>query len=597
MTNSNMKSYIPVCILLVIFLYIALFITSNYWLNLLSHAVIYSILALSLQLIFGYTGQVSLAHAAFFGIGAYTSAILTLHFQWPFLFAFLVAGIAAAVLSVVLTPMSKLNEIYFSVSTLAFNLIVVILFANGGQLTGGWNGLTNIPYPNLFGWELDSKKEFFIFSSIILFLLYVAMTRLVNGRLGRDFRAIRDNKLAAASVGIDLVKSKTKGFILGCFCAGIAGSLMVHMSAFISPEPFNFKESINILLMVVLGGLGSFPGAILGGFGVTFLNELLQEVSLYRPILYGLIIIVMMIFFPTGLYGLLKKVPFFYRKSAQIHDQKSPGLFIKEYLSVPEATEQTILKVRGISKNFDGVKALDHVSMSVNKGDIFALIGPNGAGKTTLINIITGLEKATKGSIIFNGKSMNRLALSKTSSHGMVRTFQTTKLFNSMTVLENVVSGTSTRIKNDIWLPLLKNKKFRDEESYVYALANQIIKVVGLEGKEDELCSNLSYGHRRLVEIARSLAVRPYLLLLDEPAAGLNLSERTVLMNLILSLRDNFGITIFIVEHDLNFLSQLADHMAVLNFGKKISEGEPNDVINDSLVIEAYLGRRGKKNA
>ncbi|MCL6444989.1 MAG: branched-chain amino acid ABC transporter ATP-binding protein/permease [Alicyclobacillus sp.] len=575
---------------------VALAVRSDYLLSVLLQAGIYAILAVSLQLIFGYAGQISLAHAAFFGIGAYTSAILTVHFRVPFLLALIAAGLASAIASLVLAPMAKQSVIYFAMSTLAFNLITNIVFGNGGNLTGGWNGLTGIPYPSLFGWVLSSKQQLLVLILVVVLIQYIFMRRLTSGRLGRNFRAIRDNQLAAQSIGINVGMTKTKGFILGCFWAGIAGSLMVHTYSFISPEPFSFNTSITLLLMVVLGGVGSFSGALMGAFGVTILDEVLNGIPLYRPIIYGACIILAMIFWKDGLQGLVDwirtRIPFGARnpgKELPLGEGAPDSL--DAFLRVPDH-EVVRLQIDGVSKSFKGLRALTDVTFEVKSGQIVGLIGPNGAGKTTLINVISGLERPSSGKVSVQGENISRLPMFGVCERGIARTFQTTRLFNSMTVLENVVAGTSRKFRNDIVTPLFRSRKLREEEAQARSLALQLVHLVGLGNSANDLCANLSYGHRRLVEIARALATCPRVLLLDEPAAGLNLAEREALKDLILEIRERFRVSIVIVEHDLNLISQIADRVVVLNFGTNIANGTPEDIKQDVRVIDAYLGRR-----
>ncbi len=585
---------------------IVLFMQNNYILGLCTQAIIFAILALSLQLIFGVAGQISLAHAGFYGIGAYTSAIATMYFGIPWLLAFVLAGLVSSLCSLVLTPMAKLGEMYMSMATLAFNLSLIIIFANGGHWTGGWNGLIGVPWPKLFGWVVEDRKDFFVLSCFVLLLAFLFMTRLIGGRLGRNFRAIRDNQLAASSLGINIGSTKTKGFVIGCFWAGLAGSLAAHSNAFVSPEPFGIGQSFTIFIMVVIGGLGSFLGAVFGAFGIVFLDEVLETYPIVRPVLYGGIIILFMIYLPGGLSGLAKMLfRRWSRSTQQLEATEKPEVaratfvdtsLLDTYLDAAGRSDASVLDVRGVTKRFGGVVAVNNVSLSVMQGEVFSLIGPNGAGKTSLINIITGLETPTMGTVLFEGRPL-KPGLARASACGMVRTFQTSKLFGSMTVLENVLAGMAQTVKNDVEVAFYRGSRFAEEERKARLVALELLRLVGLDERKDDPSAHLSYGSQRRLEIARALATNPKMLLLDEPAAGLNLKERADLRDLIVTLRDRYRITIFIVEHDLQLLTQITDHIAVLNFGKKIADGTLASVLDDPDVIQAYLGKRERIHA
>ncbi|MBI2873652.1 MAG: branched-chain amino acid ABC transporter permease, partial [Firmicutes bacterium] len=300
--SRNWKPFTVFGLLLI--LLILLLQPSLYAVTMVNYALITVSLAVSLQLIFGFAGQVSLAHAAFFGIGAYVSAILSVRYGWPFLLALPAAGLAASLVSLLLAPLGRLREHYFAMATLAFGLITYRFFASWQEITGGWLGIGNIPKPSFFGLlPIGSARAFLVLLAAALAVQYVFMNRLTSGRLGRNFRSIRDDEVAAASLGIPVGRSKMQAVILGCFWAGLAGSLMAHLNGFISPEPFSFWYSVLLALMVVVGGLGSFPGAALGSMGLTLVNEGLKETVLLRPILYGALIVILMIYLPEGLAG------------------------------------------------------------------------------------------------------------------------------------------------------------------------------------------------------------------------------------------------------------------------------------------------------
>jgi len=597
--------------LLLVFLVVAvlvfpLAVTSNYWLNLVNLSISFSIACLGLNIVLGYAGQLSLAQAAFWGVGAYTSALLTTRLGWPvwpcMLIAFIVAGLFGVCLGI---PTLKLTGHYLAMTTIGFGIILQLILINAIWLTGGSDGITKIPSPWLGSLELKDPSTFFYVAAFSLLLLTWASIRLKDSRVGRAFLAVQGNEMAAGTMGIDTTVYKVMAFALSAAYAGYGGALFAHSgSHYISPDTFSFDQSVVLLAMAVLGGNGSAIGAIVGATLLTLVPEVLRFLKDSYMMVYAAGIVAVMIFMPGGIAGLVKGLPFALRLRAWWN----AGSAATQQVAVSVATGDgiggrpipakvangvgsngTLLSVKGLAKHFGGLKAVDGVDMEVRRGEIQALIGPNGSGKTTILNMLSGLYVPTAGEISLEGTVITGRKPHVITAHGMARTFQNIRLFGELTVLDNVLIGQHCHSKAGVVPSVLQPASQQAEETGMRKKALEMLEFVGLRGKEFAQANSLPYGQQRLLELARALASDPKILLLDEPAAGLNANETEALIDLLFRIRDQ-GITILLVEHDMSLVMNVSDHITVLNFGKKIAEGAAEAIEKNQEVIDAYLG-------
>ena len=597
--------------LLLVFLVVAvlvfpLAVTSNYWLNLVNLSISFSIACLGLNIVLGYAGQLSLAQAAFWGVGAYTSALLTTRLGWPvwpcMLIAFIVAGLFGVCLGI---PTLKLTGHYLAMTTIGFGIILQLILINAIWLTGGSDGITKIPSPWLGSLELKDPSTFFYVAAFSLLLLTWSSIRLKDSRVGRAFLAVQGNEMAAGTMGIDTTVYKVMAFALSAAYAGYGGALFAHSgSHYISPDTFSFDQSVVLLAMAVLGGNGSAIGAIVGATLLTLVPEVLRFLKDSYMMVYAAGIVAVMIFMPGGIAGLVKGLPFALRLRAWWN----AGSAATQQVAVSVATRDgvggrpipakvangagsngTLLSVKGLAKHFGGLKAVDGVDMEVRRGEIQALIGPNGSGKTTILNMLSGLYVPTAGEISLEGTVITGRKPHVITAHGMARTFQNIRLFGELTVLDNVLIGQHCHSKAGVVPSVLQPASQQAEEAGMRKKALEMLEFVGLRGKEFARANSLPYGQQRLLELARALASDPKILLLDEPAAGLNANETEALIDLLFRIRDQ-GITILLVEHDMSLVMNVSDHITVLNFGKKIAEGAAEAIEKNQEVIDAYLG-------
>ena len=548
---------------------------SDYVLNIFMNSVTYAMAVLGMVVVLGYAGQINLAQAAFFGIGAYAIALGTVDHGLSFWIS-LPLGVAAAAAAgwVLGLTTLRLGGHYLAMITISFQQIFDLVLVNWIPVTHGPDGVAGINPPSLFGLQLADKRAYLLFLAAVLYLLIWFVWWLPKTRLGRAMRAVRDNELAAETVGVHTLRTKVIAFAISAALGGIGGALYAAGFSYISPDNFNFLRSVEFLTAVLLGGANSPFGAALGTVLIVLLPEWLRFLkSLYLAV-YGLGVILIMVFMPEGIWGLL-------RNTAQ--RMFKPGIPVigavpSLVLDIAADTGRPALKLTDLQKHFGGLKAVDGIDLEVAAGTVHALIGPNGSGKTTSLNVVSGIYRPTAGTIMLDGVDVTQMKPHDRAGLGMGRTFQNIRLFPTMTALENVMVGGQR-----------DNNPIEAGHHSLMKRAMSALEFVGIPDKAHTIVRNLPYGHQRLVEIARALAGHPKLLLLDEPGAGLNQTEKQELVALLKRLRGH-GLTIFLIDHDMGVVENVSDKITVLNFGKKIAEGSPQEVLRHPDVIAAYLG-------
>jgi branched-chain amino acid transport system permease protein len=544
-----------------------------------------AIAVIGLNLLLGLSGQISLGQAGFYALGAYGSALTASKLGWPLVvsipFGMLLAGAAGALVGVFAL---RTRGLYLAMTTLAVGFVIDILAQRWVGLTGGTMGLLGIPTLD-FGDPVRAPAWFLYVTAVCLLMAQVASDYVADSAVGRKLRALRESEVFAASVGVQVAVWRAGTFAGAALLAGLGGALFAHQSGFVGSDAFNVRLSIALLIAAVVGGLGLRSGPLLGTAILMGIVELIAGIEKLGLIVYGSILLVVLLAFPQGAAGLFATIGSRLKPAAKARARgDSPAA---EELTVLSGLEGARLAVDGVTKRYAGVTAVDRVSFEVAPGTVHGLIGPNGAGKSTLINVIAGLYRADEGRVLLGDADLAGLDTAGRTRSGLARTFQNLQLIEALTVLDNVMLGVApTRSR---WADFAAWWRGTDFELAERREAQAILSFLGLGDAAHRRPAELSYGHRKLVELARAIAQRPRLMLLDEPIAGLNAAEAQAIAAVVRRLR-TLGVTIILVEHNMEFVMQLCDAVSVLDHGELIATGTPTEIQRDPRVISAYLG-------
>jgi branched-chain amino acid transport system permease protein len=565
---------------------------TNYQIGLMMRCMILTIVTIGLNILIGHAGLVSLGQAALYGLGAYVAAWLAVKQGVQFLPA-VITGIAVTALfgAALAYPTVRVRGVYLAVITIAFGLVFQNILVEWLPVTGGTQGLIGIPRGAVFGVSLTRPIYFWVVAGSLV-VAFIVQYNVIHSRYGRAMRATAQSENAAKALGINLAAIRTLAFVISATLAGLAGGLYTFLNLFVNYETFTFFHSVSFLLMVILGGIGTLIGPIIGTSILVYIAEILQDLVVWQIFAYGFLLAAAMFVMPQGVVGTCGVL--WRRFMVRSHPRETQawpdrGVALAQILGPGQEPKQTAIATAGLTLRFGGLIAVDNVSLEIKSGTVHALIGPNGAGKSSLLNLISGVYLPSAGNIAFFGTPIAGLPSHQLARQGIARTFQNTELFGQMSALENVLAGFHSHYRNTLAETLLRLPRFGREERRFLSQAHQLLKFVGLSDFAAEAARNLPFGHQRRLEIARALAVRPRLLLLDEPAAGLTHGEIEDLKKLIRLLVER-NVTVILVEHHVEMVMTVSDHVTVLDYGRVIASGTAAQVQKSPQVIEAYFG-------
>jgi branched-chain amino acid transport system permease protein len=562
----------------------------EFWILQLNYIGLYAMVCLGLVLLTGVAGLTSFGQAAFVGISAYTTAWMTLNLGWSpwltLLFGLSFTALAAVVVGGITLRMSGH---YLPLATIAWGLSLYYLLGNIDAL-GKYDGLLGVPSLTVGDWDLGQGRPLFVLIWALLLLGVIAVQHLLDSRPGRAIRALKGGSQMAEAMGVNTRHYKVVIFVVAALLAAVSGWLLAHFQRSVNPSPFGLKMGIEYLFMTVIGGVGHVWGAITGAFLTKVLEDQLQVLlpkligtsGSFEVIVFGILLVLMLKFLPQGLWYLVEsRLP---RPQRKVDWQNAPDL---AHARIHPPRGELLLDVQSIRKQFGGLVAVNDISFQIHAGDIVGLIGPNGAGKSTTFNLITGVLPKTSGRVVLRGDDISHARSREILRFGMARTFQHVKMIPDMTVLENVALGAYTRGECGVVSSMLRTN--RQEEQQLFKEAQRQLERIGMGEYLHEQAGNLAMGPQRLMEIARALCSAPDLLLLDEPAAGLRHKEKQALAGVLRQLQAE-GMSILLVEHDMDLVMDVCDQLVVMEFGTLLTRGTPSEVQANPAVRAAYLG-------